>query len=482
MRKLIALALALASALAGCSWKVGPDYQKPEVDTPKQWRFADREARHFSDSQWWEQFKDPALNRLVDKALRNNLDLKIAIANVERYVGLYGSSRSNLFPQIGGFGAYERRQSSGQLINLPGGSGREFDLARIGAQMTWELDIWGSLRRANEASMAELLAQEAVQRAVILSLVSNVVQTYVQLRTLDRELEITNSIVATLKEDLRIRKIRFEEGYSSELEVHQAESELERRAALIPVYEQSIAQTEHLLNVLLGENPGPIERGSTLDELKAPAVPSGLPSDLLIRRPDIAQAEQTLIAANARIGVARGMYFPKIQLTGDVGQIGTQMGTLFTPGANFWTVGSAMLTPIFTAGKIAGQVQAAEATQKAALANYQRTILTSFKEFEDSLVSHTKSAEQREKQAKRLAAVSSYFKLSRVRYDEGYTDYITVLDSIRQLFDAQIDLVSAQNANLVAGIDLYRAMGGGWIVKSEEKAEMPKRPEASIFP
>jgi multidrug efflux system outer membrane protein len=234
--------------------------------------------------------------------------------------------------------------------------------------------------------------------------------------------------------------------------------------------------------VLLGKNPGAIDRGAALDQLKSPVVPAGLPSDLLARRPDIQLAEQTLIAANARIGVARGQYFPRISLTGDVGQLSTQMGTLFTPGANFWTIGSAMVTPIFTAGKIAGQVQAAEATQKAALANYQRAIIASFREFEDALVGNTKTKEQRDKEALRVAAVEKYFALSRIRYDEGYTDYITVLDAVRQLFDAQIDLIQSQNANLVATIGLYRAMGGGWIVQAEEAAFVPKRPEAVVFP
>ncbi len=475
------LGLTLSLTLTGC-FKVGPDYQKPDIDTPKQWRFADQQARELSNTQWWEQLGDPELNRLVDRALQGNLDIKIAVASVEKFVGLYGSTRSNLFPQISGFGNYERRQSSGQLVSLGGLDGREYNFAQLGAQMNWQLDIWGVLRRANEASMADLLGQEAVQRAVLLTLVSDVAQAYVQLRTLDRDLEITKNVVEALKEDLRIRKLRFQEGYTSELEVSQAESEYERRAAFIPVYEQNIAQTEHAIGVLLGKNPGPIKRGFTLDELKLPAVPAGLPSDLLIRRPDIAQAEQALIAANARIGVARGQYFPKLALTGDIGQMGTQMGTLFTPGANFWTIGSALVTPIFTAGNIAGQVQAAEATQKAAVANYQKSIISAFREFEDALVGQQKTKEQRDKQAKRVAAVSNYFDLSRIRYDEGYTDYITVLDSIRQLFDAQIDLVQAQNANLVAGIDLYRAMGGGWIVKSEETAHLPAPPEAAVFP
>jgi len=479
MRKLCAIALALA--LAGC-FKVGPDYQKPEVATPKQWRFADQEARDVANTLWWEQLGDPALNRLVSRALLGNLDLKIAVANVEKFVGLYGSTRADLFPQISGVGEYSRRQSSGQLASQGNLGGQEYNLARLGAQMNWELDVWGALRRANEASFADILAQEAIRRGVVLTLVSDIAQAYVQLRTYDRDLEITREVVETLKEDLRIRKLRFKEGYTSELEVQQAESEYQRRSAQIPIYEQNIAQTEHALSVLLGKNPGPIERGLSLEQIKRPPVPAGLPSDLLARRPDIQLAEQTLVAANARIGVARGQYFPKIALTGDVGQLGTQMGTLFTPGANFWSIGSTMLTPIFTAGKIAGQVQAAEATQKAALANYQRSIISAFREFEDSLVGNTKTQEQRDKEVQRVEAVQKYFDLSRIRYDEGYTDYITVLDAVRQLFDAQIDLIQAQNANLVATINLYRSMGGGWIVQAEEAAYVPKRAEPSVFP
>jgi multidrug efflux system outer membrane protein len=348
--------------------------------------------------------------------------------------------------------------------------------------MNWELDIWGKLRRANEAARADLLGQEAIKRAVILTLVSQVAQTYIILRELDKNLEITLAIVNSLEEERRIAKIRFEEGYTSELELEQVNSEYERRSAFIPLYEKEIALTENALSVLLGRNPGPIPRGLTLDDLKNPAVPAGLPSDLLAQRPDIQQAEQELIAANARIGVARAQYFPQISLTGSVGQMSTQVASLFVPGANFWSVGSALLTPIFTAGKIAGQVQSAEAVQKAAVANYQLSILSGFREFENALVSSNKTKLQKESQSKRVAAVQNYFNLSRIRYDEGYTDYITVLDSIRQLFDAQIDLIQAQSANFTAMIGLYRAMGGGWIVEEEKTANLPKPKEAVYFP
>lgn len=458
---------------------VGPDYRKPPVETPQNWRFAEQDARDTSNMPWWEQFGDPVLNRLVERGIKGNLDLKIAVANVEQFMGLYGSTRADLFPQIFGSAEYLRQQPSGL------GRGTKFqetDHALLGAAMQWELDVWGGLRRAKESAKADLLAQEAVKRAVILTLVSSIAQTYVQLRTLDKDLQITKSIVETLKEDLNIRKARFKQGYTSELEVSQAESEYQRRSALIPFYEQSIAQTEHALNILLGNNPAAVERGLTLDELEIPPVPAGLPSELLARRPDIKQAEQELIAANARIGVARAQYFPKISLTGDIGQVSAQIGTLFAPGANFWSVGSALLSPIFTAGKIAGQVQAAEGVQKAALANYRRAVINAFREFEDALVSTVKAEERSKKQTYRVSAVQSYFGLSRLQYEKGYTDYLTVLDAVRGLFDAQIDLVQARNENFIGAIGLYRAMGGGWIVMAEQASTAANPSEAAIFP
>ncbi len=477
------LALVLALLLAGC-WKVGPDYQKPIVDTPKKWRFAEHEARDLSNSEWWGQLGDPVLNRLVAQALKENYDLKAAVATVDAFMGVYGSTRSNLFPQIAGFFQFEHRQPSGELLNIPGLNlgGREFNYARTGVQMNWELDVWGQLRRANEAAFADMLASEAFRRGVILTLVSDVATTYIQLRTFDKNLEITRDIVETLKEALRIARLRFEEGYTSELEVTQAESELERRTAQIPFFEKKVAETENALSVLLGRNPGRILRGLTLDELKVPPIPTGLPSDLLLRRPDIALAEQGLIAKNARIGVARGNFFPKINLIGDVGQLSTQMATLMTPGANFWTVGTNLAMPLFTAGRIMGQVQTAEAEQRAAVANYRSSILSAFKEFESALISTTKTKEQREAQARRVEAVETYFKLSKIRYDEGYADYLTYLDSVRQLFEAQIDLVQAQNDNFLAAVGLYRAMGGGWIVKVEESAGIPKPREPAYIP
>ena len=473
MKKL--LVISLASLLSACM--VGPDYKKPDIVTPTHWRNAVSNAQNTTNTQWWKQLNDPVLNRLIGQAIQGNYDLKIAIANVNQYMGLYGSTRSNLFPQISGSFQYDHPQPKATPNFKPNG-----DYVKLSGGLNWQIDLWGELRRANEAAFAEMLAQEATKQAVMLTLVSEVAKTYITLRELDRQLEITKETVATLKEGLRINTLRFKEGYISELDVQQTDSEYQRRSAQIPEYERQIAITENALAVLLGKNPTRIERGLNIDKLTLPSVPAGLPSDLLIRRPDIAKAEQQLIAANAQIGVARAQYFPKISLTGDIGQLSAKMASLFAPGANFWTVGSAILTPIFTAGKIAGQVQAAEAVQQAALANYKKTIIISFNEFENALVSLIKTKEQEEKQMNRVEANKNYYHLSKVRYEEGYVDYITELDAIRQLFDAQVEMTSARANTFKAAIDLYLAMGGGWIVEQEKAANLPKPKPAPYFP
>lgn len=472
--------LALAINLSGC-FTVGPDYEKPKIEPPQQWRFSVENARDTANLPWWEQLNDPVLNKLVEQALVNNLDLKIAIANVEQFMGVYGATRASLFPQIFGQGGADRRQTSGQATGL-GGKIADTDSANLGATLFWELDVWGQLRRAKEAAGADLLAQEAARDAVVLTLVSTVAQTYIHLRSLDRSLEITQQTVASLNEENRIAKSRFAAGYASEIEVSQSNSELERRKALIPSYEKQIAQTEHALCLLLGKPPTTIERGRSLDDLLAPSVPAGLPSEQLSRRPDIQQAEQNLIAANARIGVARGEYFPKVRLTGDIGQASLEMAELFTPGANFWTIGGRLLGPIFTAGKIAGQVQTAEAGQQAALANYQKAVLSAFREFEDSLIASTKANEQQSTQVRRIAALQNYLRLSRIRYDEGYSSYLEVLDALRQYYEGQIELVQARQDSFVSLIQLYRAMGGGWIMAAEQRAQTPQPKAASLFP
>lgn len=464
--------------LNGC-FQVGPDYEKPQVDAPPQWRFQIADAQQTADLPWWHQFNDPVLNELVEQTLANNLDLKIAIANIEQFRGVYGATRANLFPQLSGQGAYDRRQSSaaqtGIANTLP-----DSDFAQLGVSMLWELDIWGQLRRAKEAAYADLLAQQSVRDAVVLTLVSAVAQTYIDLRALDYQLVITQQTVETLSEENRIAKTRLNAGYASAIEVSQSDSELERRRAQTPLYEQQIAQTEDALSLLLGRVPATIPRGLRLAEMQTPPVPAGLPSDLLLRRPDIQQAEQNLIAANARIGVARGEYFPKMHLTGDLGQASLEMASLFAPGSNFWTIGTRLLGPIFTAGKIAGQVQTAEAAQQSALAGYQKVILTSFREFEDALIARTKSEERQTMQGQRVAALKNYLHLSHLRFDEGYTSYLEVLDALRQYYEGQIEWVQAKNDRFTATIQLYRAMGGGWITQKSGGVPMEEQGSALL--
>ena len=474
--------ICLSVMLGGC-WKVGPDYEQPQVTTPKNWRFAAKEVRDVTNMEWWRLLNDPVLNRLIDEAVLNNLDLKIAVAKVEEFMGRYGSTRANLFPQIFGNGLYERRlisgAESGTVNDLPF---PDRDHALLGGELTWELDVWGQLRRAKEAANADLFAQVAARDAVVLTVASLVAQTYVNLRSYDLTLEATHGIIDTLNEECRIAKTRLESGYTSELEYTQALSELERRKALVPVFEQQIAEAEHAISLLLGKNPGPIPRGRTLGELITPAVPEGLPSDLLRRRPDIQQAEQTLVSATARIGVARGEYFPKVRLTSMGGQAAQDLDQMFTPGANFWSVGLQLVGPIITAGKIEGQVQAAEALQRSALANYQRAIITAFRDFENALVARQKSLDRQHAQQARVDSVKQYVRLSRLQFDEGYAPYLVVLDSLRQLYDAEIDLILARNDTFVAAIQIYRAMGGGWVLNAQRKAGTPQPREASFFP
>ncbi len=460
--------LSLALCISGC-YLVGPDYQKPQVAVPKTWRFSPETSRQTVNTYWWQQFGDPEMNRLIDRVLANNLDVKMAYARMEQYAGILRTTRSNLFPQLSGSGAYNRQQISGFTNPFFSGTAPDTDFASIGATAIWQLDIWGQLRRANEAAFADLMNQQYARDTVLLTVVSSAAQTYVQLRTLDAILDITRQIVKSLEEQDRINQRRFEMGYTSQLEASQSRSELQTRKALIPQYEQQIAQTEHALAVLLGANPMSITRGSPLYEIGRPAIPAGLPSDLLLRRPDIQQAEQTLISANARIGVARGEYFPKIQLTGDVGQTSIELASLFVPGANFWTIGTKVIGPIFTAGRIAGQVQSAEAEKKFMLNNYQKTIINAFREFEDSLVAHQKTLGQIEALSQRVGAVRDYLRLSQLRYDEGYVDYISLLDAQRQFYEAKTAQAQALSAHLVAAINLYKSMGGGWIVAASYK-------------
>ncbi|WP_433741054.1 efflux transporter outer membrane subunit [Pseudomonas putida] len=462
------LSLLLCLGLAGCM--VGPDYQAPHIDTPAAYRYADKEARDLSNTLWWEQFQDPVLNDLIRIALQENKDIKIAAARVEQFQGRYGETRSLLFPQVG-LGTQAQRARSARdsgPVPLDPSVDPVFNNYQAALNVSWELDIWGRLRRLSESARADLLASEEGRRSVLLSLVSSVASSYVTLRDLDRELEIARTTAKARGDSYEIFKLRYGAGTISEMELAQNQSEYERTLAAVAQFEPLVAQQENALAVLLGRNPGPIIRGRDLGQLVLPSVPAGLPSDLLERRPDLRQAELNLISANALIGAAKAQYYPTISLTGLLGSASNQLSDLFTGPAATWSYGVAGSMPIFTAGGIAGQVQQAEAFQQQTLLIYQQAIQSAFRDVEDALIASTKSREQMASQGRQVDALSTYARFARLRYDNGYTDYIEVLDAERSLFDAELSYTRTRAQVFTSMINLYKATGGGWIGKADE--------------
>jgi len=455
-------------ALGGCM--LGPDYQRPAVEIPATYRFAEPEAADVINTDWWNQFQDPVLDELIRSALADNKDIKIAAARVEEYLGRYGETRSQMFPQVGANAQGGQARASREAGPAPLGSGvdRTYKDYQASVFVGWELDVWGRLRRLNEASRAELLATEEGRRTVILTLVTSVADSYVTLRNLDRQLEIARATVQARAESYRIFKLRYDHGIISEMELAQNRSEYEEAQARVPQIESQVAQQENALAVLLGRNPGPIVRGRDLDQLVLPAIPEGLPSELLERRPDLRQAELNLIAANARIGAARALYFPTISLTGLLGTASTHLSNLFTGPAETWSYAAGVAMPIFTAGGIAGQVQQVEAQQQQALFAYQQAIQTAFKDVDDALVATQKTREQLAAQGRQVEALRTYARLARLRYENGYTSYLEVVDSERSLFNAELSYTQTHGAVFSTLISVYKAMGGGWVTNAEQ--------------
>ncbi|MCU0972703.1 MAG: efflux transporter outer membrane subunit [Burkholderiales bacterium] len=467
------LALAAFTVLAGC--KVGPDYARPQVDTPAAFRYEVINAPDIVNTAWWEQFNDPVLNQLITTALAQNKDVRIAAARVEEAAGALGTTRSQLFPQVGA-GADIARQEVSRFSGtntLREDVNRTFTSYQALLSASWEIDFFGKLQRQTESARATLLATEDGRRATLLTLVAAVANEYVALCALDKQLEISRRTADSRGETVRLFELRYKGGVVAELEVEQARSEYEQALAAIPDLERLIVQQENLISALLGSNPGPIPRGKTLDNLTLPAVPAGLPSELLERRPDLLQAEQNLVAANAQIGAAKALYYPSSALTGQAGTLSTQWSKLFTADARVWNFGPTLNVPIFTAGAIRGQVAQAEARQQQAVYEYQQAIQTAFRETEDALVDQNKLREQLTVQARRVRALKAYARLARLRYDSGFTSFLEVLDAERSLFIAELDYTRNQGDLFQALVNIYKAMGGGWVVQASHLAPGP---------
>lgn len=460
------LAIALATALPGCT--IGPDYLRPLFETPANWRVDYPQAAQLTNLRWWEQFQDPVLNQLVEKALRQNQDIRIAAERVEQFLGQLQTTRSQFFPQVGyGLDVSRNRATEVGYTPLPSGTDPWYRLYQGTVSASWQIDLFGRVRRQNEAAQARVFASEQGRRGTLLTVVSGVAAGYITLRSLDRQLEIARATADNYAGTLRIFQLRFQGGVVSQVEVSQIESQYQQARIAIPQLEQQIAAQENLLSVLLGQNPGPITRGRTLDELVLPVVPPGLPSSLIERRPDVLQAEQNLVAANANIGVARSLYFPTISITGLLGSVSAASSDFLSGPAEVAAIAANLSGPIFTFGAIEGQVRSAEAGERAAMANYQATIINALRDTNDALVGTQKAADAFVAQQARVKALREYARLSRLRFENGTASYLDVLYADNELFSAELAAVGAGSDRLVQLIGVYRALGGGWVDEAD---------------
>jgi outer membrane protein, multidrug efflux system len=468
-----ALAAITATALCGCA--VGPDYVRPSVDTPAAWRIDYPKAADVANLKWWEQFGDPVLNELVETALRNNRDLVIAAARVDQFIGALTATGSQLYPQIGyGADASRARASTVAQPPLPPGANPYFSLYSVSLGAAWQADLFGRVRRQTEAAQAQVYASEQGQRGVVLTLVSGVATSYIVLRSLDRQLEIAQATARNLGATMRLFELRYKAGLVANTEVVQVRSQVQQALAAIPAFEQAIAAQENLISILLGRNPGPIARGKTIDELAAPLIPGDLPSTLLQRRPDILQAEQNLVAANANIGAARALYYPNLSLSAAVASTSTAFSSLFTGPAAAGLIGAGLAGPIFTFGGIEGQVFSAEAGQRQALAFYQQTVLNAFRETNDALTGSQKKLEEFTVQRERVIALREFARLAKLRFDKGVSGYLDVLVAENELFAAEIASVGLQAARYAQLVNVYQAVGGGWVDIAGDAAPRPQ--------
>jgi outer membrane protein, multidrug efflux system len=448
-----------------CGCAVGPNYKKPVVNTPPTYRgltpeeAARNDVKSIADERWWEVFHDEELQKLIRTALQQNYDVRLAATRILQAQAALGITRADQFPTVSAQAqALNIRTSQQQLLPAV-----DTSTNRVQLDLAWELDFWGKFRRATEAARANLVASEWARREVITELIQNLTSAYFTLRALDLQLEISRRTLASRKDSLRLTELLAQGGSTSLLDVRQAEQLVFTASSEIPSLEQQIEQQENSISILLGNNPAPVPRGRTLTEQeRPPEVPAGLPSSLLERRPDIREAEEQLIAANAEIGVAKAAYFPQISLTGSSGYQSSALTNLFSSPAGFWNFGATLAQPIFTAGKLRSGVRLAEAQQQQALLFYQQTIQGAFRDVSNALIAYRKTREFREQQQLLADSAQDATRLSHMRYNGGVASYLEVLTNDTNYFTAELGLAQAQLNELLALSQLYKALGGGW--------------------
>jgi outer membrane protein, multidrug efflux system len=460
---LVAIALA-ALLVPGCA--VGPNYSRPEMPTPPAYRFFEGEAQaqSLADAPWWEVLKDPVLQELVREAIARNLDLRVATARVAEARAQYGIARSFLFPEVGLAAGYSAQQVS-RLSEPPQGTakGKTYQNYSAGFALSWEIDLFGRIRREKESAFAAYLATEEGRRAAVITLVADVASTYLFLRELDLQLEVARRTVQTNEETVRYYDNRLKGGVSNRLELDRANANRARTAAVIPQIEQQIALAENALSLLLGRPPGPIARGEALSEkTNPPEVPVGLPASLLERRPDVVAAEQQLVAANANIGAAKALFFPTISLTGLLGTLSGDFSNLLKADSNLWQLSPGLFQPIFQGGRIRRNYDVAKARFEQGAAQYQKAALNSYREVANALISVKKLGEARLEHEDAVDALRDAGTLARSRYDTGLASYLEILNADQQLFDEELLLAQTRGEEMRAFVELYRALGGGW--------------------
>ncbi len=456
--------------MGGCA--LGPDYERPPVETADGFRMqpdSPAGASSLADLAWWEIFQDENLQALIRRALLDNKDLRLAVSRVREARARLDATGADQFPRLDGDAGFQRNQTSlarAQQFGIPGGGNREGPTTSqftAAAGLSFEIDLWGKLRRATEAAQAELLAREWARRTVVLTLVSDIARAYFDLQALDRERNIAERTLQTRQESLDVLRLRTLMGQSSTLDLRRAEQEVARAQAVIPDLERQLGQTENQLSILIGRNPAAIVRGTSVrDHPLAPDVPAGLPSALLERRPDILEAEQQLVAANARIGVAQAALFPAISLTGNFGAQSLALSDLFVGPSRIWSLGPAITVPIFHAGRHHANVEVSRAQQEQALIAYEQTIQRAFREVDDILIAHRKIRETRTTRERLVTVSREAMQLAHLEYLHGQASYLDVLSAQREVFDADVALVHTQRDQRIAVVQLYKALGGGW--------------------